>query len=183
MNLNTSVTGIDQVRAMMQRLTPALTKKALAVTVENVEDYIRQEAGRHEKTGVLNSSIFKKHQPDGSWIVGHDEQRAKHAVFVIFGTRPHPIFPKGANLNTQRELYGKDGSQRKLTEAGKLKGMPGGRKLVLRWASGGKFFFAQHVNHPGNKPDNWIERASALAPQMFAYQVEAQIARINQGQP
>ena len=150
MNLQTSVTGIDEVRAMMQRLTPALTQKALAGTVVNVEDYIRQEAGKHEKTGVLNSSIFKQHQPDGSWIVGHDLQRAKHAVFVIFGTKPHLIEPKN--------------------------------KKTLRWAGGGIFHFAKIVHHPGNKPDNWIERASSLAPQMFAYQVEAQIARINQGQ-
>ena len=175
MNLNTSVTGIDEVRAMMQRLTPALTKKALADTVVEVEDYIRQEASRHEKTGVLNSSIFKKHQPDGSWIVGHDEQRAKHARYVIFGTPPHIIRPiVGGTYKSYKDADGKT------VKKGIAKGGRG--RTTLRWAGGGIFHFAKIVNHPGNKPDNWIERASALAPQMFAYQVEAQIARINQGQ-
>lgn len=54
-------------------------------------------------------------------------------------------------------------------------------KKVLRWASGGKFFFAKKVNHPGYKDDPWMARAAAQAPAIFKRHVEAHIARIAKG--
>lgn len=148
MKLNVNVTGTDQVRAMLARLGPALSNQALAETVVKVEDYVRAEAGKHFKTGALNSSIYKQRQADGSWEVGHDLQRAPHALFVMFGTKPHVIRPKN--------------------------------KKALRWSGGGAFHFAKVVRHPGNKPDKWLDRAAALAPQLFASAVQAHIQKLNQ---
>lgn len=149
MQVSINVSGTDQVRAMLARIGPVLTGKALAQTAEDVENYIEREAGRHEKTGALNRSIFKRRESDGSWIVGHDRQHAPHAVFVLFGTRAHVIKPKN--------------------------------KKALRWAGGGAFRFAKKVHHPGNAPDNWLQRAAALAPQIFEQHVAAQMRRATQG--
>jgi len=178
MQINVKVTGTDKVRAMLQRIGPALAENAMAQTAVKVEDYIRAEAGQHLKTGALNSSIFNHRAGDGSYEIGHDLQHAPHAEFVLFGTKPHPIYPKGASLATQRELYGPNGTQRKRTADGKLMPMPKGRKLVLRFPMGGKFRFAQFVNHPGYKGDDWIKRAAAIAPQIFAKAVEDHLKNI-----
>lgn len=148
MKVDVSITGADQVRAMLQRLGPALSTQALSTTVVKVEDYIIHEAGKHFKTGALNSSIYKRRLNDGSWEVGHDLHRAPHALFVVWGTKPHRIKPKN--------------------------------KKALRWPVGAGFRFSKNgVMHPGTKPDNWIARAAALAPQMFAFQVEQHIAQLN----
>lgn len=138
--MNINVTGTDKVRAMLDKIGPALSNKALAETAVKVEDYIRAEAGTHQKTGALNSSIFKQRTANG-WDIGHDLRRAPHAVFVMFGTKPHLIKPK--------------------------------TKKTLRWASGGKFHFAKVVHHPGTKPDDWLKRAAAMAPQIFERAVTA----------
>lgn len=41
-------------------------------------------------------------------------------------------------------------------------------KKALRWASGGRFFFAGKVNHPGYRGDAYIIRAATAAVQQFA---------------
>ena len=41
------------------------------------------------------------------------------------------------------------------------------RKKALRWASGGKFFFAKSVNHPGYRGDNYLLRAATEAVRQF----------------
>lgn len=140
MQINVNVTGTDKVRAMLDKLGPALSNKALAETAVKVEDYIRAEAGKHQKTGALNSSIYKQRTANG-WDIGHDLRRAPHAVFVMFGTKPHLIKPKN--------------------------------KKALRWAGGGAFHFAKVVHHPGNKPDDWLKRAAAIAPLIFERAVTA----------
>lgn len=48
-------------------------------------------------------------------------------------------------------------------------------KKALRWASGGVFFFAKGVRHPGTKPDRYLEEAAALAPAIFAAHVERKL--------
>lgn len=148
MRVDVTVSGVDRVRAMMARIGPALSDQALSQTAVEVEDYIRAEAGHHQKTGALNSSIYKKRTGDGGWEIGHDLQRAPHAVFVLFGTKAHVIRPK--------------------------------TKKVLRWPAGGKFAFARQVNHPGNKPDDWLARAAAIAPLTFERHVSAQLRALQQ---
>lgn len=52
------------------------------------------------------------------------------------------------------------------------------KKKALRWAAGGRFFFAASVRHPGIKPDKWMVRAAQLAPRIFADQVQQRLRRI-----
>ena len=120
-------------------------QQALAVTAEKVEDYIQSQIGKHAKTGAMERSLTKKRVTDG-WVIGHDPRVAPYAQFVHDGTRPHLIKPK-----------------------------PGNGKKSLRWAIGGRFIFARSVKHPGTKPDLWMNRAAALAPQIFAAQLNAMI--------
>lgn len=51
-------------------------------------------------------------------------------------------------------------------------------KKALRWAAGGKFAFAKQVNHPGNAPDKWLERAAALAPKLFESAVNKRLRNL-----
>jgi len=168
--LNINVSGTDAVRAMLQRIGPAVSNQALAETAIKVEDYIRAEAGKHQKTGALNSSIFKNRTTDG-WDIGHDLQRAPHAVFVMFGTKPHDIRPiDGGTYNSYKDANGKT------VRKGIAKGGRG--RTMLRWAGGGAFHFAKVVHHPGNKPDDWLKRAAAMAPQIFERAVQAHFSNI-----
>ncbi len=151
-------TGIEDVRATMQRIGTTLSAKALATTAIEVEDYIIKEAGKHEKQGTLNRSIDKKLLSDGGWLIGHDEQIAPHAVFFMTGTGLHG--PKHAKF----AIFPKN-------------------KKALRWVSpNSKFAFAKHVMNPGMKQDNWISRAATLAPQVFAQHISAALANLQQGQ-
>lgn len=50
-------------------------------------------------------------------------------------------------------------------------------KKSLRWAGGGLFHFAKKVNHPGNRPDKWMDRAAAQAPLIFKAEIERLIQR------
>ena len=123
MSITVNVSGTEAVRAKLAQLGDVLGRQALAATAVEVEEYVAQQAGVHNKTGALVRSVFKAKTADG-WLIGHDLQHAPHALFVHWGTRPHVIRPKN--------------------------------KKALRWASGGKFFFAKQVNHPGNAPDKWL---------------------------
>lgn len=157
------IAGLDVAQDALQAIPQRIEAAVLRQMSQIVYDHAERAADRHTKTGALRQSLYNRPIPGGR-EVGHDPQRAPHAVFVHWGTRPHVIRPKGASLATQRELYGPDGSQRKLTAAGKLKAMPGGRKLVLRWAGpGGAFIFAQFVNHPGYKGDAYMVEAAREA--------------------
>lgn len=94
MQQSISVSGIEQVRATLARIGPALSGQALASTALDVEHYIEQEAARHNKKGALVRSIYKTHLTDGSWEIGHDPRVAPHALFVHWGTKKHDIRPK-----------------------------------------------------------------------------------------
>ena len=52
------------------------------------------------------------------------------------------------------------------------------KKKALRWASGGEFFFAKLVHHPGNKADPWVKRAAALAPKIFEQHVVTLLRKV-----
>jgi hypothetical protein len=91
--LTASITGAQDVRRMLLRLGTQLAAKALAQTAVAVERYVELEAGKHTKTGALFQSV-RKRQVGAAWVIDHDLQRAPHAVFVHWGTRPHIIRPK-----------------------------------------------------------------------------------------
>lgn len=181
MNIDIAAASTDEVRRRLLELGGRAARQALAATAEDIELLVIDWAGRHTKpgttTGALGRSVFARPLDDGdAWEVGTDGQIAPHALFVHWGTKPHPIYPKGASLATQEELFGRFGSQRGKTATGKLKPMPGGKKLVLRFAvggGGGGFRFAQFVNHPGYKGDPWLDRAAAEAPKLFEKYINA----------
>jgi len=56
-------------------------------------DSAQKGAGRHFDRGALYQSLYNR-AVDRGRAVGHDPNRAPHAVFVVFGTRPHRIVPK-----------------------------------------------------------------------------------------
>jgi len=167
MSIQIQINGIDALKGQILDLPKKLESSVLAQMSQIAYDKMQEGAGRHSKEGKLFASIYNRSIPHGR-EVGHDPQMAPHALWVNFGTKPHPIFPKGASLTTRKELYGPSGTQRELTAAGKLKPMPGGRKLVLRWAKGDKFFFSQYVNHPGYIGDNYALAAADEAIRNFA---------------
>ena len=91
--IQVEVTGTEAMRAKLQRIGDVLTRQALADTALELEQYIGDEASKHHKTGALWRSVYKAQTPSG-WFIGHDQQHAPHARFVIEGTRPHLITPK-----------------------------------------------------------------------------------------
>lgn len=94
MHLTVTITGTEQVRAMLGRIGSQMAGKALAGTAVEIEHYVEREAARHNKSGALVRSIYKTRTPDGGWEVGHDPRHAPHAVFVHWGTKAHTIRPK-----------------------------------------------------------------------------------------
>lgn len=151
--IKVNVSGLESVRRQLIQIGSAGAQMALDQTAEDVEDYVRQEAAKHNRTGALVASIDKQRIP-GGWEVFHDLQRAPEALFVHWGTKPHVIKPKGRAA---------------------------GGKNALRWSAGGAFKFAGKVNHPGYKGDPWMVRAAAKAPLIFQKHVEDYLARINRG--
>ena len=49
------------------------------------------------------------------------------------------------------------------------------KRKALRWAGGGRFTFAQVVNHPGYKGDPYFVRAAANVPRMLAAEISRRI--------
>lgn len=92
MKVSVSTAGIDEARRAMLRVAN-LPGVALARTAENVEEFVEGEAGKHSKKGDLVASIYLRRTGE-SYEIGHDIQRAPHAVFVHWGARPHKIEPK-----------------------------------------------------------------------------------------
>lgn len=151
MKLRIDTVGVDQARASLRRIGGTLATRALASTVVEVEEIVENQAARHNGTGALVRSIYKKRIHNG-WEIGHDPRVAPHAVFVHWGTglwgpkrAKYPIKPK--------------------------------RKRALRWAVGGAFVFAKGVMHPGIKGDPWLTRAARAAPAIFQRHVERLLAK------
>lgn len=96
--IRVSVSSIAAVRAEFARIDDALRNKAFAKTAVDVEKLVEQAADKHTKTGALFSSVFSKRISAATYEVGHDLQRAPHAVFVHWGTKPHIIKPKNRKL-------------------------------------------------------------------------------------
>lgn len=97
MKLRADLTGTAEVRAMLAKLGRPMAAQALAATAEDARDYAKGEADRHTKTGAMAASTYLKRDGEG-WEVGHDLQRAKHALFVHWGTKPHKIRPKDKKM-------------------------------------------------------------------------------------
>lgn len=72
--------------------TKKIPNQAVRDLAQFIHNKARLGAGRHFKTGALEQSTYIRRLQEG-WQVGHDAQRAPHAGFVHFGTRPHLIKP------------------------------------------------------------------------------------------
>ena len=90
MRLTVKTVGGDAVRRELRKLGQA-PRRALDLLAEDLEEIVERDAGKHSKSGALFASVGKRRTGPAGWIVGHDTQRAKHARFVHWGTRPHVI--------------------------------------------------------------------------------------------
>lgn len=140
MTLRLRFDGLSEAAGTLRRLPAALERSTILRMSQVAYDEAQRGAGRHNRTGALVQSLFNRAIPKGR-EVGHDPQRAPHAIFVQLGTRPHVILPK--------------------------------KKKALRWASGGRFFFAGKVNHPGYRGDAYLFAAATQAVREFSTIVTA----------
>lgn len=140
MSLGIRFDGLSEASGTLRRLPAGLEKSTILRMSQVAYDEAQRGAGRHNRTGALFQSLFNRPIPKGR-EVGHDPQRAPHAIFVQLGTRPHVILPT--------------------------------KKKALRWASGGRFFFAGKVNHPGYRGDAYLIAAATLAVREFSTIVSA----------
>jgi hypothetical protein len=84
-----NATTLEEIR----RLPANLERTAILRMSQVAFDAMQDGAARHSKKGDLFASIYNRAIPKGR-EVGHDPQRAPHALFVVFGTKPHVIRPK-----------------------------------------------------------------------------------------
>jgi hypothetical protein len=175
MKLRADLTGTAEVRAMLAKLGRPMAAQALAATAEDARDYAKGEADRHTKTGAMAASTYLRRNGAG-WEVGHDLQRAPHALFVHWGTKPHKILPK---LGTKPQQVK---SHTRVTASGKTVTVAAHTrvgKYFLRWGNGANWTFSRGVNHPGYKGDPWLVRAAAQAPIDFARHVAERVRQIS----
>lgn len=89
-------TGLTEAMGTLRRLPEHMERGVILRMSQIAYDEAQRGAGRHTKaegSGALFQSLFNRAIPKGREI-GHDLDRAPHAVFVQFGTRPHEIRPK-----------------------------------------------------------------------------------------
>ena len=103
----------DLVEGVSETLTPFLRQNA------PVGEHYRFD-GTLLPGGQLRDSLHFTVGQFGSYLAG-----AKQGVYVIGGTKPHPITPKVAP------------------------------RLAFFWPKVGKGVYRQHVNHPGNKANDF----------------------------
>ena len=84
--------GLSEVTGTLRGLPAALEHKTILRMSQVAFDRAQEGAGRHNRTGALFQSLYNRSIPKGR-EVGHDPDRAPHAVFVQLGTRPHEIRP------------------------------------------------------------------------------------------
>ena len=90
------IAGLSEAVGTLRGLPPALERTTLLRMSQIAYDAAQRGAGRHSKpggSGALFQSLYNRSIPKGR-EVGHDPQRAPHALFVNLGTRPHEIRPK-----------------------------------------------------------------------------------------
>lgn len=88
-----TTSGIQETAQCLADVPKMLTKSVVLEMSQIVFDHMQAGADRHTKTGALFQSVYNRAIPDGREI-GHDPGRAPHAMFVVWGTKPHKIKPK-----------------------------------------------------------------------------------------
>ena len=92
MAIQIRVNGIDAAKGQLRSLPEAIEASVIRQMAQIAYDSAERGADAHTKTGAMRQSLFARAIPKGR-EVGHDLQRAPHARFVQFGTRPHVITP------------------------------------------------------------------------------------------
>lgn len=92
MAIQIRVNGIDAANGQLRSLPEAIEASVIRQMAQIAYDSAERGADAHTKTGAMRQSLFARAIPKGR-EVGHDLQRAPHALFVQFGTRPHVITP------------------------------------------------------------------------------------------
>lgn len=134
------IEGLEQVRDRFARLVPEVKQQVLNGMAQIAYDTAQSLADTHTQTGALARSLSLRPKGDSAWIVGHNLQHAPHALFVHWGTRKHPIFPKYK----------------------KALRWPSGQ------GQGTRFVFAKFVKeHPGYEGDAWLVKAADEAVRQF----------------
>lgn len=90
--ITVDLSGIEETRAVFAKLVPRVQSSALAKLAKIVHDDVEQSIDRHTKKGALLQSLRWVKRDDEHRIY-QDLQRAPHAEFVHWGTRPHLIKP------------------------------------------------------------------------------------------
>lgn len=93
MTITVQITGLNEIKGELLQLPERLEREVIRKMSDVALRSVEAGAARHNKTGALFQSIYNRAIPNGR-EVGHDPARAPHAMFVIFGTRPHNIGPK-----------------------------------------------------------------------------------------
>ena len=121
-------------------------------------------------TGQLTSSFRTSISDRGYRIIGRlyaDESRAPYAKFVRWGTRPHEIRPKFADIGPLRPSQ----SRRAKTDVGT-------HRVALRWYQNGALHFASVVHHPGTSPRPFFDEAARWGERQLGYSLEALVDRL-----
>jgi hypothetical protein len=93
MSISVTIKGLDYVVVELGKFGPELARRVVLDMSQIAFTKMQEGASLHSKKGNLLASVFNRAIPNGR-EVGHDGQRAPHAEFVLFGTRPHIIRPK-----------------------------------------------------------------------------------------
>jgi hypothetical protein len=89
------VTGLPEAIASVGAMRKVATQ-AINAMAQIAYDNVERGAARHRKTGNLQRSLFNAPNGPLSRIVGHNTVLADYAEWVVYGARPHLIFPKKA---------------------------------------------------------------------------------------
>ena len=90
--LTIETTGLEAIKAKFAALNDAAKNQIVRNVAQAIYNDAEVAADKHTKTGALRDSLFLRPFP-GGWMVGHNLQRAPHAIFVHWGTRAHLIQP------------------------------------------------------------------------------------------
>jgi hypothetical protein len=158
--IRVEIAGLDAVETRLLELPKEIESKVLRYFADFVHEKALDRADKHTQTGALFQSLYSKPIPHG-YEIGNDPQRAPHAVFVHWGTRPHIIMGKPV---TPYKVYPKPPNK---ILGGIFAPFYVKRQKTLRWAAGGKFIFANTVKHPGYKGDPYLADAAREAIRNF----------------
>lgn len=103
---------------------PNVQERFLTQISKSTLDLLR--ANTPKDSGILSNSWYEISRTNNTVIIGVKDDQTKKLKYIIFGTRPHPIYPVRA-----KALHWIDPDT-------------------------GRDIFASKVNHPGTQPNNFI---------------------------